>query len=190
MYAGLAASIVVALLLPYSELADAAVGALMASPLPSGFLATEDLLAVILSRHLLPTLQSSPTAWEACGRALATYQGVSIDPEALVELRHCIAPHALAQLVSDGCYDSAASFACHFMRLHPLLATIDGGMAFLEPCLRGHARAAGAADVALLSVTGCRLPGTAERLFKSVSAVCDSAIAALILMRSPRNVAS
>ena len=190
MYAGLAASIVVALLLPYSELAETAVGALMASPLPSGFLATEDLLAVILSRHLLPTLQSSPTAWEACGRALATYQGVSIDPEALVELRHCIAPHALAQLVSDGCYDSAASFACHFMRLHPLLATIDGGMAFLEPCLRGHARAAGAADVALLSVTGCRLPGTAERLFKSVSAVCDSAIAALILMRSPRNVAS
>ena len=186
MHAGLAESVVVALLLPYRALADAALSALMVAQLPTDFLMTEDLLAVILSSRLLPMLLSSTAAWHACGCALAAYQGIAINPEALVELRHCIAPHVLAQLVSDGQYAHAASFACHFLRLHPLLATLDGGMSLLEPCLRGHARAARASDTALLSVTGCQLPCTAERLFKSVSAVCDTAVAALSAARAPK----
>ena len=182
----MASSLAIALLLPYSELSDAALGALLAPQLPGSFLITEDLLSLILSHSLLPLLLSSPAAWRACAAALAPYQGLTIDPQALVELRHCIPPHALAQLVADGRHAAAATYACHYLRLHPALATLDGGMALLEPCLVGHARAATAADAALLSVTGCLLPRTAERLFKSVGTVSGAALEALRVAGAPR----
>ena len=177
--AGLAASLAVALLQPYSQLRDAAADCFTASELPPNFQLTGDLLALVVSRGLLPALQTAPAAWAACTRALAAYQGVLIDPEALVELRHCIAPHAVAQLVSAGRLTAAALLVSQQLRMHPVLATLTGALAMLEPYLTGHGRAARAADTALLSVTGCSLPHTAERLFKSIGTECDAALSHL-----------
>lgn len=187
---GLSTSLLVALLLPYSQLADAALHCLTSQPLPASFQLSEELLAVLVAHCQLPALQSSAQAWSACSRALAAYQGVFIDPEALVELRHCIAPHALAQLVSQGRLTAAALLVSQQLRMHPVLATMTGALAMLEPYLAGHARAARAADAALLSVTGCPLPHTAEKLFKSISPACDAAVQSLQLKPGAETAAS
>ena len=59
-----------------------------------------------------------------------------------------------------------------------------------DPTTLDAARAAASADAALLSVTGCQLPRTAERLFKSVSAACEGALEALRVARAPRRTQS
>lgn len=136
-------------------------------------------MAAILSRGALVEVADSLSARDAVRAALARYKGVAVDPDAEVELRHCIAPHALAQLVTAHRHDLAASFVCHHLRLHPALARLDGGLALLEPCLAAHRRVAEAADVTLLSVTGCQVPRIAERLFKGVSDACQGALSML-----------
>ena len=178
--AGLVASLLVGLLLPHDQLAGAARQTLSSTQLaPNDDAISEDLLAAMLSRGVLAEVAASPTAHGAIWAALARYQGIAVDPDAEVELRHCIAPHALAQLVTARRYDLAARFVCHNLRLHPALARLDSGIALLEPCLAAHCRAAEAADVTLLSVTDCQVPHIAERLFKSVPSACQGALAVL-----------
>jgi hypothetical protein len=166
-------------MLPDDKLATAALEVLVAGRLPPAFTLGEELLAVLLSRAVLSDVMANASARNAVCAALSRYQGTAIDPEAEVALRHCIMPHALAQLVSGRRFDVAASFVCYHLRLHPGLARVDSGMALLAPCLTAHARAAAAADVTLLSVTHCQVPRTAERLFKSVSSACEGALTAL-----------
>ena len=167
------------MLLPHDQLAHAALRALTSTSLPEDFAVSEELLAVILSRGALAEAAGSPTAGSRVSAALEMYQGVGVDPDAEVELKHCIAPHALAQLVTQRRYELAASFVCHHLRMHPALARLDSGIALLEPCLAAHRRAAEAADVTLLSITGCQVPHVAERLFKSISSTCQDALSVL-----------
>jgi len=177
--AGLAESLLVGMLLPHDQLARAALQALTSTDLPADFVVGEELLAVILSRGALAEAAGSLTAVGVVCAALEQYQGVAVDPDAEVELRHCIAPHALAQLVTQHRHELAASFVCHHLRVHPALARLDSGIALLEPCLAAHRRAAEAADVTLLSVTGCQVPHIAERLFKSIPSTCQDALSVL-----------
>jgi len=177
--AGLVESLLVGLLLPHDQLARAALQALTSTDLPADFVVSEELLAVILSRGSLADAAGSPTASGAICAALEQYQGIAVDPDAEVELRHCIAPHALSQLVTQRQYELAASFVCHHLRVHPALTRLDSGIALLEPCLAAHRRAAEAADVTLLSVTGCQVPHIAERLFKSIASACQDALSVL-----------
>ena len=179
-FAGLADSLLLGLLLPHDQLHCASLQTLTSTQLPPDFAVGEELLAAMLSRGMLADVAASPLASSIVWAALARYLGVAIDPDAEVELRHCIAAHALAQLVTQRRYDLAARFVCHHLRLHPALARLDSGIALLEPCLAAHSRAAEAADVTLLSVTGCQVPRIAERLFKSVSSACRDALAALL----------
>ena len=172
-------SLLVSMLLPHDQLTRAALQALTTTDLPAGFEVSEELLAVILSRGALAEAASSPAARGVVCAALEQYQGVAVDPDAEVELRHCIAPHVLAQLVAQRRYEIAASFVCHHLRVHPALARLDSGIGLLEPCLAAHRRAAEAADVTLLSVTGCQVPHVAERLFKSITSACQDALSSL-----------
>ena len=174
--AGLAESLLVGMLLPSDQLARAALRALTEINLPAEFIVSEELLAVILSRGALAEAAGSRSSRGVICAVLEQYQGVAVDPDAEVELRHCLVPHALAQLVTERRYELAASFVCHHLRLHPALARLDSGIALLEPCLAAHRRAADAADVTLLSVTGCKVPLVAERLFKSIPSACQDAL--------------
>ena len=183
--AGLAESLLVGLMLPDDELAAAALEVLIAGRLPTAFALSEELLAVLLSRAVLSDVMAGYSARDAVCAALSRYEGMAIDPEAEVALRHCIVPHALAQIVNGQRLDVAASIVCHHLRLHPGLARVDSGMALLAPCLSAHARAAAAADVTLLSVTHCQVPCIAERLFKSVSGACEGALTTLKACQPP-----